>query len=125
MTMEDMIEIKLHELKQKKTTILRVGKELLNGDLHSYDLYLCASLNRTMSLLEGFISMIESENFLCAAPFLRLNLDTLLRLFASKMFNGTVHEFSEQFIDGTRIDTLKDEQGKQLRDGYIVDVIST
>jgi hypothetical protein len=52
------------------------------GDLYGFDLLAVATLNPSMCLLRGFCDLIASENFIAAAPLLRMQLDNCLRFYA-------------------------------------------
>ena len=55
------------------------------GAIYPLDLLASAVLKRSMALIDGFSAMIRAENFICAAPLVRLQLDNLLRFSASWM----------------------------------------
>ena len=42
------------------------------GAIYPLDLLSTAVLDRSMSLIAGFCAMIEANNFICAAPLLRI-----------------------------------------------------
>ena len=52
------------------------------GSAFSLDMLSTAATHRAMCLIEGFCATFEKENFICAAPLIRLMLDTLLRFYA-------------------------------------------
>jgi hypothetical protein len=74
----------LTEIKNKNSAIINLGKQLhhISHHLFYFYLFLIASLNRTINISKAYTELIESNNFLSAAPLVRINLDTLLRLFA-------------------------------------------
>ena len=89
-----------------------VGENLLKEDL-----CLCAMLDRSMRLTDGFIPMIEERNLTCAGALLRLQMDNCLRLFALFIANDR-DEAVDCIIDGGIFNSLRDKDGNQMRDRY-------
>lgn len=100
--------------KEAKTLAVKIiGKNLLKEDL-----CLCAMLDRSIRLTDGFIPIIEGRNLTCAGALLRLQMDNCLRLFALFIANDR-NEAVDRIIDGGVFNSLKDKNGKQMRDGYL------
>ncbi len=68
--------------------------------------------------------MIESNNFLSAAPLVRIHLDTLLRMYAPLICGGNVDEFAGRALNGKPINELKNTRGETLRDGFLARELS-
>jgi len=119
MCIDEKIQI-LNELKKEHNQFREC---FLVGTIYLSDIYAAACLNRSLCLLSGFSSMIEAKNFIVAAPILRLQLDNVLRFYALWNVNDP-SGFVMEVIKGTRIDKLKDKNGKFMRDSYLVDIIS-
>ena len=117
------IDEKIKELEQIKKSHITSAKQMLeadNGNLFAFDLFATAVHKRSMSLIDGFIKTIP-DNFLCAAPLVRLQLDNLLRFFAHDRVSGNVHEFSLEVMSGKSIRSMKDkETGEKLTDSHLV-----
>ena len=62
--------------------------EIIGKNLLKEDLCLCAMLDRSMRLTDGFIPMMEARNLTCAGALLRLQMDNCLRLFALFIANA-------------------------------------
>lgn len=120
----DMAErlTKLTELQQQ---ILGTSKKLFdqNKSMYLADFYVMGALRRILALAKGFRSQIEDRNFLCAAPLVRMQLDTALRLYALSLVSNR-EEVAKQLLDGVPLSKLKDAQGQKLRDAYLVDQLS-
>jgi len=85
----------------------------------AFDLLIMACLNRSLQLLVGFCTLLDARNFLAAAPLLRLQLDTVLRLYAASLVNE-VDDIAMEIMRGKAVKDLKDRTGKQMTDGYLV-----
>jgi len=120
------IENGLGELDEANRHLKSLGHEMIMADpdnhLWKMDLFIFSVLHRAMCLNSGFSTMIEKQNFICAAPMVRLQLDNLLRLSAAWLVEKP-HEFADDFLEGIQIPRMKDREGKLMRDKYLVDKI--
>ena len=86
-----------------------------------FTIFCIAILNRTLNLNRGYISLINDENYIAAAPLIRLNLDSLLRLFASTQSEYDCEKFAKVVRNGEKISNLYDlDKKKKLRDSELV-----
>ena len=92
--------------------------KIIGENLLKEDLCLCAMLDRSMRLTDGFIPMIEERNLTCAGALLRLQMDNCLRLFALFIANDR-DEAVDCIIDGGIFSSLRDKDGNQMRDGSL------
>ena len=77
-----------------------------------------AVLNRSLALTRGFCDLIESGNFLAAAPLIRLQLDSCLRFFAA--FSApNPNEIAEEVLRGNHINKIKDRDGQPMSDANL------
>lgn len=106
-------ELRILNEEAKTLAVKIIGKNLLKEDL-----CLCAMLDRSMHLTDGFIPMMEARNLTCAGALLRLQMDNCLRLFALFIAKDR-NEAVDRIIDGGVFSRLKDKDGKQMRDGYL------
>src|SRR5438034_6108613 len=120
--MSDVSELSLEEciarLRDRVRLHWEAAEKLLDtsdGKLVSSDMLVAALLNRSMGLIRGFCSMI-GDNYICAAPLVRLQLDNLLRFSALWLVDDR-DDFTAKVIGGEQINKLKD--GKQMNDGYL------
>ncbi len=77
-----------------------------NANLYFHDLIAIPVFNRSISLISGFCLLIRNENFICAAPLIRLQLDNAIRFYASFLIND--NEFLKKLINGESIGHIKD-----------------
>jgi len=120
--MTEELRINLSELDKQGDELILVGKRLLeNHELTEFNLFCIAILNRTINLNRGFISLIKEQNYIAAAPLVRLNLDSLLRLFASSQSEFDYETFAKKVRNGEKIATMLDSKKKnRLRDSELV-----
>lgn len=112
--------------KQKQIHIEVTGKMIQadNSNIFPLDLMgICVS-KRSMSLIKGFIEMIRQENFICAAPMLRMQLDNSLRFYAAFLVENP-HELAINFAEGKPIRNFKEKgTNNKLTDRLLVDRLS-
>jgi hypothetical protein len=114
----------LTKLDEQKQIHLEVTAKMIQADkasLYPLDLMGISVSKRSMSLIRGFIEMIRQENFICAAPLLRMQLDNSLRFYAAFLVEDP-HELARQFADGKSIRSFKERGTNQkLTDRLLVD----
>lgn len=89
------------------------------GNMYLMDFYVTAALNRAEHLVSAFCDLIEKNNFLVAAPVLRMQLDNLFRLRAAWLVSD-VNDFITNVLSGVAIGKLKDKSGNRMTDRYLV-----
>lgn len=75
-------------------------------------------LNRSLSLIYGFDTLLTSANFVGALHLVRPHLDNYLRLSASWLVENS-HDFAKDFGEGMNIRNIKDRNGKKMTDAYV------
>ncbi|MEP1151683.1 MAG: hypothetical protein ABJH08_08155 [Balneola sp.] len=121
--MTELVETELNKLEKQEKVILELGKKMLNGEQFPLDLLASAVLDRSLSLIFGFTSLVRDKNFLAAVHLVRCHLDNLLRFSAAWIVENP-HDFANEVISGTRIEKLKDKDGKYLKDWYLRNKLS-
>ncbi len=125
--MSDRVVKALRELRAFDKRHAELGKYFVSKiqrDVYLMDLFVGAALNRSIALTHGFCTLIEARNFLAAAPLLRLQLDTGLRLSAAWLAPDP-HSFAEDVVSREKhIGTLVDKSGKKMSDRYLVKQLS-
>lgn len=82
------------------------------------DFVLMGFIKRSIDLVEGFTILLDDWNLVCAAPIVRMQLDSLLRLnYLSKLDNP--YDISKRLFSGDQFDKIKDKDGKNLTDKYL------
>jgi hypothetical protein len=124
--MQEEINKLLDELEIKIKTLTQVSKAsmLTPPGFYTFDIFVNGLLNRSVNLLNGFILLMRQNNFIAAAPLVRLHLDSLLRLYAPQLIDYNVDEFALKVISGTPVRKLKDKDNKNMTDSRLVEKIS-
>ncbi|MDT0645036.1 hypothetical protein RM553_19550, partial [Zunongwangia sp. F363] len=124
--MSDQLEELIIELEDEEQKLIDCGKKMLNEyGLTDFTIFSTSILNRTLNLNRGYVSLINSNNYIAAAPLVRLNLDSLLRLFASTQSEYTINEFCKKVREGESIRKMNYFKNKKikLRDNELVKLI--
>ena len=82
-----------------------------------------AAFKRYFDLSNGFVTLIKNKNLTCAAPLIRVHLDTVLRIFALSIA-GDQDEFAKAMLGGEHIRRMKDKDGKKMTDKHLVQLLS-
>jgi hypothetical protein len=90
-----------------------------SGELYSLDLLALAALNRSRSNIHGFKNLIGLGNYFAAIPFVRLQLDSVLRLFSTTLVDNP-DELAQKILKGESISKIKDRSGTKMRDAYLL-----
>jgi hypothetical protein len=117
----------LQEIDDKTNAMLKLGKQLvaITPKLESFDILLISIVNRTVNLNTAFTSLMRSNNFIAGAPLVRINLDSLLRMYASLISPYDRNTFAEKVIGGEQIRKMKlGDTNKSLQDVTLVDELS-
>lgn len=119
-------EVLLNNIDKKTKAMLKLGMQLhaITTNVEIFDLLYISIVNRTVNLNSAFTSLIRNNNFIAAAPLIRINLDSVLRMYASTCSEYNRNIFAEKVIHGERIDKMKNYEGKKLHDSYLVEEIS-
>ena len=91
-----------------------------DGTFYSLDHLFLAAINRSRSQVGAFIDLIISGNYLAAAPMIRMQVDSILRLSASRLVDNP-HDFALKVLAGEPIRKMKDRSGKKMMDAYLLD----
>ena len=89
------------------------------GKLYPADLIATGAVQRSLMLLKGFLAMLRSGNYLCAGALLRMQLDTMIRLYAASLFPSGSNTLMA-FLKDRPLSRLKAPDGKPLTDRELV-----
>ncbi|MGR9046116.1 MAG: hypothetical protein ACU83N_12530 [Gammaproteobacteria bacterium] len=109
----------LESLKSAHVSKAKLMLTAFNNIMYPVDILAMAVLNRSIDLLQGFCLLIKEENYLSAAPLVRLQLDNLLR-FQAVWLVSDPHDFVMKIMNGTPVRKLKDKQGNKMLDSFLV-----
>lgn len=123
---EQTVEQRLTELEGLEQKIKDIASRMLapgEVELFPLDFLAIAVMDRSVSLLYGYTSMIRSNNFTCAAPIVRMHLDSLLRFYASWIHKDP-HELARLVLRGSKIRDIDDRNGRKMTDTYLIKQLS-
>lgn len=110
----------LHELRRQG---IDLAKGIIGENLTKDDLFFCASLDRCLHLMDGFLIMLRERNLTCAGSVLRLQLDNCMRTYAAFIAEDK-NAVTSSLISGTPIKEFKDETGKKMADWHLKEEIT-
>jgi hypothetical protein len=113
-----ILEDEIKKLESKENHLLDIAKKLNSGKFYPIDFLSNAVINRSLKLIFGFTTLLKDENFIAASHLVRCHLDNIIRFSASWIVNDP-HDFATKVIDGIQIDSLKDKNGKLMKDWYL------
>ncbi len=117
------LEYFLTEIDNKSKAIINIGPQYskMTSEFEHFDLLLFSSLNRTVNINRAFSDLMRNNNFIAAAPLVRINLDTLLRLYAARISEFNINQFALEVRKGKHIRNMKAFNSKEkLTDTYLV-----
>nr|WP_315142343.1 hypothetical protein [uncultured Flavobacterium sp.] len=124
MTKEEMLD----HIDKKTNSMQKLGIALnrISDKIEPFDLFYISIINRTVNLNSAFTLLMRNNNFIAAAPLVRINLDSVLRMYASNISVFNRNEFATKVIGGMPINKIKSrESSKQLlSDRFLVNEIS-
>jgi hypothetical protein len=110
------------QIRNREKEHLRLLAAVLRADKRAIfpaDLIVIGAVQRSLMLLKGFLAMLRSGNYLCAGALLRLQLDNILRLYATSLFpSGS--ETLTAFLEDRPLSRLKAPDGKPLTDKELI-----
>lgn len=118
---EDALEF-LSQSQEAHTKLAEKIGKAYGGAVYATDLLAYATLKRSMDIIQGFTLLIKNENFNCAAPLLRMQIDNLLRFFALTLVEKP-HDLVLDVMDGKELRKIKDKNGKKMMDHYLIQKI--
>ena len=123
--MNEEVEKLLKDLNKYNHHFIKITKNLVKDsqEMYQVDFYVIGIVNRSLSLLYGFETLIKSNNFNAAIHLVRLHLDSLLRLSAVWLVDDS-ESFVKEVMAGKPVAKLKDRKNKLLSDSYLAEQAS-
>lgn len=123
-----MIELEkyLEKLERTDREHIEHAKGIMKADdskMYPLDLLFLAAINRSKCNLHAFIHLIREKNYISAAPFLRMQVDSILRLAASTLVKDP-HNFATKVLAGESISKLRSKDNKKLQDWYLLETFN-
>lgn len=119
----DSKKILLEEYDELENKLKEYAKVILQKNSYPQDsfpieLWIIGLINRSLSLLFGFKTLIGSSNYIAAIHLVRPHLDNFLRFNAIWLVEEP-QEFCKNVFHGGRIDRLKSTNNENLRDSLL------
>ena len=114
-----------HELKDNINNMDKVANEYLMKieDLYIEDLYFMSVIDKSIKLIDSFLFAFDKKNLTVLAILTRVQMDCVMRAFATTMVKDS-GEFCKAILnDNVRINNLKDVNNHQLTDKHICEVL--
>ncbi|MFH1188005.1 MAG: hypothetical protein V1688_04070 [bacterium] len=114
---------KLNFLETARDQFNKIFEEMITvdgGNIFTVDKFARGIINRSVMIISGFCKMMKNDNYLCAAPLVRLHLDSLLQLYAVFIVKNP-HDYAFKKMKGKQTNNLKDREGNKMEDGYLVE----
>lgn len=122
---EDRIDLGLSSLADVQAEIVNTGSRFLRsagGDIYTAHMLFLAMLQRSYDVCTGITALVEQRNLACAAPLLRLQVDTLARACYVARRASNPDELAAEVLRGTEFRRMKDATGKRLDDGRLIEL---
>lgn len=118
--MKNEIDFLLKELDKSIDPQIQFGKKLVETHgLYTFDLFCTAVLNRSVNIIRGYTALMRDNNFIAAAPLVRVQLDSLLRFYSTFLVDENIDKYALRIIGGEQINKIKDRKGKKMHDSYL------
>jgi len=121
----ESLEDKLARIERAEKSVLELFAQVMRpgADMYLADFMLIGIAKRTVSLADGFRSLIVARNFTCAAALVRMQLDTAFRLYAATLVDDP-EAYVRKVFHGHPVNKMKDRDGKPLTDSYLAKKLS-
>jgi len=98
---------------------LTVMAAAFREEIYVPDLLIWSFAQRSYALVDGFLGAFDTWNLLVAAPLVRLQIDTLVRL-SYALTCPDMDALTARLFDGVEFRAMKDETGQLLSDRRLV-----
>jgi hypothetical protein len=112
---------RLDKLRAGHLDVYQSMLEVAEGNIYVVDLFVGAVLTRSYSLVDGFITAFDSWNPIVAAPVLRMQIDSLVRI-AYVARAPDADEIARAVLDGGEFRRFKDPDGQKLTDRRLIEL---
>jgi len=111
------------DIRRVENELLDIYKQHLSGRPVGYrHFYLCGIARRALAQSRAFQNCVQDRNGLVALAILRLQLDTVLRLYAL-YWVADPESFAQEVFQGKQIDRIKAADGELMKDRYLIDKV--
>jgi hypothetical protein len=111
----------INELSTSHAKFTKLGEEIKNANNQNpyiVDLLAYAVINRAIQMTKAYVTLANTNNYIAAIPFIRMQLDNALRFFAFILVTDA-NDFFFYFMDGKPVYRYKSDTGEKLTDSYL------
>ena len=111
----------LAEVERSERRLQKVHIVALTGigrPIYMQHFFIFGAARRALAQSSAFRQMVDAKNGLVAAALVRLQLDTVLRLYAI-FWVSNPEDFAQRVMDGEQIDRIKASDGNVMKDVYL------
>lgn len=87
--------------------------------LHIEDLYFMSAIDKSIKLIDSFLFAFDQRNITVLAALTRIQLDCVLRTYATTLVKNSTDFCNKVLYDKTIISRYSDSKGKSLTDKYL------
>jgi hypothetical protein len=120
---DDNANLVLADIERSERELLTLYEKQIGGPVGYQHFYLFGIARRALAQSAAFRQMILSRNSIVASSILRLQLDTVLRLYAL-FWVADPENFASEVFKGTAINKFKAAEGSALSDKYLKDRVA-
>lgn len=114
---------RIEQLQELRKQAVSIAAGIIGETLCIDDLFFCASADRCIRLIDGFIPMLQARNLTCAGVLLRIQMDNCMRTYAAFIAEDR-NAVIQCILDGTPIKKLKDANGNLMHDGFLKEEVA-
>lgn len=122
----DKVKSELERLSKYQDFLPHLVQEVLSAGkgLYPLDFVVIGIVKRSMSIASAFKTLVTDWNMVCARAILRMQIDTAIR-FSAFWISDNPHEMAMEVMRGKQIDKIKDRDGNNMKDIYLVEKLSS
>lgn len=125
--MDPALEQRIRTVESLQKPHLALLMRMLHADggaLYGLDLIATAALKRSMALCSGYATLVRAQNYVCSVTFIRMQLDSCLRMYAAFIVDKP-HDLAIRVItEGEPIRKMRDRDGNRMTDRYLVEKLA-
>lgn len=115
---QNQVSIRISHLLELRKTGVQLSARIIGKNYMKCDMYFCATVDRSIRLIDGMIPLLKDRNLTCCGGLLRMQMDNCMRTYAAFIAEDPEALFN-CVIEGNPINKLKDKNGNKLSDVYL------
>ena len=111
-------------LKSFRKEYLNLARSIVGETLLKEDLFFCASLDKGIRVLDGFISMINERNLTCVGVLVRMQIDNCFRTYAPFIAKNKEEVIDTIIYSKKELRQCLTNKDKKMRDSVLLEELS-